>query len=183
MKTFLASLLLLTSQLSIGAHAEESSIVEMPATQVIAVAVVSGRPADYAVAFGKLVGYYAQPNRSFQVVFPQMSISLNERSYAAIGVTGAPRSEAGIEVISLPACAFFKQAYVGNYLDISPAIESIVRSALAQGFAVNRACGIRILHLNSPDDTPVEKLSHELYVPVMRQSPLNSFNGTPSGAR
>jgi effector-binding domain-containing protein len=154
-----------------GANAAGLALVSLPETTVLAVAPSSNRPADYAAAFGKLVGFYALPDRTFKTVFPQMSLSLNERSYAAIAITGTPQTQPGIEVLVLPPCQFARQTYVGNYPGLAPAVESMVAAAAREGLTVDRGCGIRILHANSPDDTPVEKLAHEIYVPLVKRQP------------
>ena len=153
------------------AQAAELQIVSVPETTIIAVAPASNQPADYAAAFGKLVGYYALPNRPSQPIFPQMSVSLKGKSYAAIAVSGRPESEGPVEVLALPACQFVRDKYVGNYPGLVVKVQSLISAANQEGWAIAPQCGIRVHHLNSPDDTPVEKLVHEIYVPVAKREP------------
>ncbi len=150
------------------AYAKDPAIVKVPAFKVIAVAAKSSRPIDFAAAYGKLVGYYAQPGHSFHVVFPQISLSLNGRNYAAIRFSGTPKVEGSVKVILLPTCTFLKQEYMGNYPGIAKAIDKMVKYAHSKGYTINSTCGIRVHELNSPDNTPVGKLLHEIYVPVIR---------------
>lgn len=151
------------------AWAEPFKIVALPETKVLAVAPSPGVPGAFAVAFGKLVGYYARPQSDFKVVFPQMSLTLGTKNYAAIGYTGVAKGENDVEVFSLPACNFVTLTYVGNYGGISPAVKALIEKAKAQHLAIRDGCGIRILHRNSPDDTPADKLIHDIYVPVQPQ--------------
>jgi effector-binding domain-containing protein len=153
------------------ANAADLDLMPLPETTVLAVEAASNRPADYASAYGKLVGFYTRPNRTFKTIFPQMSLSLNGHSYAAIAITGTAQAESGIAVLTLPSCQFAHQTYVGNYPGLAPVIESIIATASREGLAVNPGCAIRILHKNSPDDTPVEKLIHEIYVPLVKRQP------------
>lgn len=155
----------------LSAHAGQVELISLPETIVLAVAPDSNKPSDYAAAFGKLVGFYAQPNHTFKTVFPQMSLSLNGRSYSAIAITGTPQSAQGIEVLTLPSCEFAHKTYVGNYPGLAPTVRSIVSAAEQEGLTMNHGCGIRVLHANSPDDTPVEQLVHEIYVPVIKRQP------------
>ena len=153
------------------ANAAELQIVSRPETTLIAVAPSSNQPSEYAAAFGKLVGYYALPDHTFQVVFPQMSISLEGKSYAAISVSGKPEPDGPVLVLNLPACQFVQEKYVGNYPGLVAKVQSLVSAAVQEGWTVAPQCGIRILHLNSPDDTPVEKLAHDIYVPITKRKP------------
>ena len=141
-------------------------IVSLPETQVLAVA---PSPGAYAVAFGKLVGYYARPHPEFKVVFPQMSLSLGSENYAAIAFSGTSTGDKDVKILTLPACNFVSETYIGNYPGIEPAIQALVKKAEAQHLTMRNDCGVRILHRNSPDDTPVDKLVHDLYVAVQSQ--------------
>ena len=91
---------------SIAARGADLELVQVPETTVLAVAPSTNNPPAYAAAFGKLVGFYAQPDRTFKPVFPQMSLSLNGRTYSAIAIVGAPQTESGIEALVLPSCLF-----------------------------------------------------------------------------
>lgn len=145
--------------------------VDLPETQVIAVKTSNGKPSAYAEAFGKLVGYYAQPSAGVKVVFPQRSITINGASYAAVGIGGPLKPPQGIEVLTLPRCHFISMHYTGNYDGIGPAIDGLVSRALSQHRQINPACGIRIHHLNSPDNTPIDQLEHVLHVPAGLSKP------------
>lgn len=166
-KYFIGFLLALTL-FQVQAQAKQPMIVKVPAFKVIAVAAKSSLPVAFAAAYGKLAGYYTQPGRPFRVVFPQISLSLNGRDYAAIRFTGAATTEGPVRVIALPACTFLRQSYIGNYTGIPHIIADMVKQAQSNGYSINSACGIRVYELNSPDDTPAEKLSHEIYVPITR---------------
>jgi len=155
----------------IQADARVGSIkeVDLPETQVIAVKTANGGPPAYAEAFGKLVGYYAQPTTSVKVVFPQRSVTINGASYAAVAVSSPPANlPVGVELLALPSCHFLSARYTGSYDGLGPSIEAIVNVAIGKKFKINQSCGVRIHHLNSPDNTPIDKLEHVLYVPVAR---------------
>lgn len=145
-----------------------AKVVKVPAFKVIAVPAKSSRPADFAAAYGKLAGYYTRPGQSFHVVFPQISLSLNGQSYAAIRFSGTAKTKGPVEVISLPACTCLKQSYIGNYPGISNIIDKMVKFALSKGYSINNSDGIRVYELNSPDNTPADKLSHVIYVPITK---------------
>lgn len=145
--------------------------LELPETQVIAVRTTSSHPAAYAEAFGKLVGYYAQPSAKVQVVFPQQSITLHTINYATVAVAGPVMPTQGIERLTLPSCRFLSAHYIGGYDGIGMAIAGLVNQAIAQNRQIDARCGVRIHHLNSPDNTPIEKLAHLLYVPVTKPKP------------
>jgi effector-binding domain-containing protein len=146
------------------------TVVKVPAFKVIAVAAQSNQPVDFATAYGKLVGYYAQPGQPFQVVFPQITLSLNGQNYASIRFLGTVMSNGTVKVIALPACMFLKMSYIGSYTGIPKIIGEMLQYAHAKGYAVNDTCGIRIYELNSPDNTPATKLSHVIYVPITHQN-------------
>ena len=140
--------------------------VDLPETTVIAVKTASGKPSAYAEAFGKLVGFYAQPSAGVKVLFPQQSVSINGANYAAVAVKVPPITSADVESLKLPACHFLSTRYVGNYDGIGPTVEELVNQALSKGKRIAGNCGVRIHHFNSPDNTPIEKLEHVIYVPV-----------------
>lgn len=171
MNRLLVALSATTACLLAQAKDTESRLVEQPATVVIAVRTANGTPAAYAEAFGKLVGFYAQPSAHVKVIFPQRSLTIKGASYAAIAVAEKPEHPAGVELINLPACRFLSRHYTGHYDGIEPAINQMVNQALATGWRIDQDCGIRIHHLNSPDNTPVDKLRHIIYVPVVRIKP------------
>ena len=156
----------LTALSALPVRAEPLKVVALPETQVLAVA---PSPGAYAVAFGKLVGYYARPHPEFKVVFPQMSLSLGSENYAAIAFFGTATGDKDVRVLTLPACNFVSETYIGNYPGIEPAILALVKKARTQHLTMRDDCGIRILHRNSPDDTPVDKLVHDIYVAVSNQ--------------
>lgn len=164
--SFAAALLVL---FGFPAWAEPLKIIALPETKVLAVAPSPGVPGAFAVAFGKLVGYYARPHSDFKVVFPQMSLTLGTKNYAAIAYSGVAKGENDVEVLSLPACDFVTATYVGNYGGIGPAVQVLIERATAQRIAIRDGCGVRILHRNSPDDTPADKLIHDIYVAVQPQ--------------
>ena len=150
--------------------AEPLKVFALPETQVLAVAPLPGVSGAFAVAFGKLVGYYARPHSDFKVIFPQMSLTLGSKSYAAIAFSGVSKGEGDVEVLSLPACNFVSETYVGNYTGIGAAVQALIEKAKAQHLTIRDGCGIRILHRNSSDDTPADKLIHEIHVAVQPQS-------------
>lgn len=156
----------LTAMSALPVWAEPLKVVALPETQVLAVA---PSPGAYAVAFGKLVGYYARPHPEFKVAFPQMSLSLGSKNYAAIAFSGTSTGDKDVKILTLPACNFVSETYIGNYPGIEPAIQALAKKAKAQHLTMRDDCGVRILHRNSPDDTPVDKLVHDIYVAVSNQ--------------
>ncbi|TAK99310.1 MAG: AraC family transcriptional regulator [Aquabacterium sp.] len=171
MNKLIAALSAATACLAAQAKDVEPELVKQPETVVIAVRTANGTPAAYAEAFGKLVGYYAQPSANVKVVFPQRSITIKGTSYAAIAVAEKPAHPSGVELITLPACRFLSRHYTGHYDGIEPAINQMVNQALATGWRIDQDCGVRIHHLNSPDNTPIDKLQHIIYVPVVGLKP------------
>lgn len=159
--------------LCIQANAKVVSVkeVDLAETKIIGVKTANDSPPAYAEAFGKLVGYYAQPSASVKVVFPQQSVTINQASYAAVAISTPPAMlPMGVELLTLPKCHFLSARYVGNYDGIGPSIDAIVNEALGKKFKIDQACGVRIHHLNSPDNTPIDKLEHLLFVPVTRSN-------------
>src|SRR5690349_5179133 len=121
------------------AHVGPIEEVDLPETTVIAVKATSSNPSAYAEAFGKLVGYYAQPNAGVKVVFPQRSIIINGASYAAVAIGAPVTPPPGIDLLTLPQCHFLSASYTGNYDGIRPAIDSVVNKGLGQRRQVNEA--------------------------------------------
>lgn len=170
MKNFVFALLGLACVQAI-AKVGSAKEVDLPETKVIAVRTANGRPPAYAEAFGKLVGYYAQPSAGVKVVFPQRSVTINGESYAAVAVGAPVTPPAGVQLLTLPACHFLSVHYTGNYDGIGPSIDTLVNEALGKKLVISQACGVRIHHLSSPDNTPIDKLEHVIYVPVTRPKP------------
>jgi len=54
-------------------------IQTLPEQHIIAVEVNTNKPSDFAKAFEILVANYIQINKSYSVVFPQLSISINQK--------------------------------------------------------------------------------------------------------
>lgn len=155
--------------LASSAWAESLKVFALPETMVLAVAPSPDVPGAFAVAFGKLVGYYARPHSDFKIIFPQMSLTFGTKNYAAIAFSGVANGESDVEVLSLPACDFVSETYVGNYAGIGQAVQALIEKAKVQRLTVREGCGIRILHRNSPDDVPIDKLIHDIYVAVQLQ--------------
>lgn len=160
--------LLLPLAFAVPACAADLDLVRLPATQALALTAVSAAPEDYAAAYGRFVGFYAQPARAASVIFPQMSAIFDGERFAAIGFRGDIEPAQGVQVLRLPSCEFVYRTYVGNYPGIGPMIQALIAEAQQQGFAVSSRCGIRIRHLNSPDNTQADQLVHEVLVPVAK---------------
>lgn len=144
-----------------AAHANDT-VQTVPAQRVIAVKVDGAN--GYAVAFGKLVGFYLRNN--IQVVFPQMSLEGGETSYAAIAFNGAALPDNGVSVFDLPATKVVTQVYTGPYSGLPQSIASTAAAAQKRGCTVDASRFMRLLHRNSPDDTPADKLITEIHIPV-----------------
>jgi len=67
----------------------------------------------------------------------------------------------------LPLCKFIHVTHIGNYNFLEDEIPDLIDQALASGYKLNLICGIRIAHINSPDNTFDDKLQSEIYLPVL----------------
>jgi effector-binding domain-containing protein len=124
---------------------------------------VDGRD-GYAAAFGRLVGFYLK--HRVQVIFPQMSLEADGTSLAAIAFDGNATADSDVTIMTLPAALVAVQPHIGPYGTLSQSIAKTIDAAQQWGCTPDTSRYLRLLHRNSPDDTPADKLVTEIQIPV-----------------
>jgi effector-binding domain-containing protein len=147
------------------ASAAESEFVFKRIPQMDIVAVKVDPQKGYAPAFGELVQYYLQHPEA-KVKFPQMSVEVAPDHYAAIAYTGVVHESGAVRIIRLPEAMVATAMYRGDYGGLPAEVRRDIAKLRDQGAVVDTTKVLRLLYMNSPDNTAPGELLTEIEIPV-----------------
>ncbi len=163
---FATVILLLTSVCSVATVlAEEPVKIKQVDSQNLLVVEYKGE-GNIAPYFGELVAYYNRDKKPFDIIFPQMSVEFSSNNqWIAIGYTGEAYETEHVKLKQLPSVTVASAMHKGSYQTIGATIRDLYAQLRVNQYYPNGQ-PVRLLYLNSPDNTQPTELLTEIQIPV-----------------
>lgn len=149
-----------------AARAEALDIKPVAGQKVLTVEVAS--VSEFPAAYDKLA-QYCRGTDGLCPTLPRISLGNLERMLAAVQFHGAPHETADVHVYELPPATVATRVHVGPYWQLPWSVRELIDAAEQAGYAPDKNNMLRLVHKNSPEDSPSSDLITEIQLPIVKR--------------